>query len=77
MESINSVQVELTVVLGKTSMPINQLLRMGRGAVIELDTGENDEVQVLVNNTPIARGEVVVQGDRIGVQVLEKLKSDQ
>lgn len=74
MKSIHTVPVELTVVLGKASMPIQQLLRMGRGAVIELDTTENDEVQILANNQPIANGEVVVQGERIGVSVTAKLK---
>ena len=74
MKSIHTVPVELTVVLGKASMPIQHLLRMGRGAVIELDTTENDEVEILANNQPIAKGEVVVQGERIGVSVTAKLK---
>lgn len=69
MSSINSVPIELTVVLGNSVMPISQLLRMGRGAVIELDTGENDEVEIFANNTPIAKGEVVVQGERIAVTI--------
>lgn len=75
MESIKSVQIELTVVLGTTSMPVNHLLKMGRGAVIALDTGENDQVQILANNMPIANAEVIVHGDRIGIQVTEKLKA--
>lgn len=75
MESIKSVQIELTVVLGTASMPVNHLLKMGRGAVIELDTGENDQVQILANNMPIANAEVIVHGDRIGIQVTEKLKT--
>ena len=61
MRSIENVSVELTVVLGKASMPIQQLLRMGRGAVIPLETEENEDVLILANNAPIARGEVVVQ----------------
>lgn len=71
--SINSIPIEVTVVLGKTSMPVHQLLRMGRGAVIELDTGEDEEVEILANNAPIARGEVIVQGEKIAVSVSEKL----
>lgn len=74
MKTINAVAVELTVVLGRTTMPVQQLLRMGRGAVIELASGEEDEVQILANNQAIARGHVVVQGDRIGVAITEKLK---
>lgn len=76
MKSIQSIQVELSVVLGKTSMPIHQLLRMGRGAVIELETQEDDQVQILANNTPIAMADVVIQGDKIGIQITEKLKID-
>ncbi len=73
--SVNTVEIELSVILGKTSMPVNQLLRMGRGAVIELDTLENDEVEILANNVPIARADVIVQGERIGIQITEKLKA--
>lgn len=75
MEAIQSVRIELAVVLGTTSMPIHQLLRMGRGAVIELETHEGDQVQVLANNTLIAKGDIIVQGDRIGIQFTEMLKS--
>jgi flagellar motor switch protein FliN len=52
-------------------MPIHQLLRMGRGAVIELESGEEDEVEILANDLPVARGLVVVQGNRIAVEVRE------
>lgn len=76
MRSIENVSVELTVVLGKASMPIQQLLRMGRGAVIPLETEENEDVLILANNAPIARGEVVVQGDNIGVEINEKFTCD-
>lgn len=75
MESIQTIQVEISVVLGTTSMPIHQLLRLGRGAVIELATHEDDQVKVLANNTPIALADVIVQGDKIGVLISEKLKS--
>jgi flagellar motor switch protein FliN/FliY len=67
------VPVELTVVLGRSSMPVNHLLKMGRGAVIELDTIENEEVEILANNMPIAKGDVIVQGDRIAVAITSKL----
>lgn len=71
--SINNVPIELTVVLGVSSMPINHLLKMGRGAVIELTTLENEEVQILANNTPIAKGDVVVKGDKIAVEITGKV----
>lgn len=73
--SINAVEIELSVILGKTSMPINQLLRMGRGAVIELETLENDEVEIQANNVAIAKADVIVQGERIGIQITEKIKA--
>ena len=61
LNSVTNVYVELSVVLGKSSMPIHQLLKMGRGAVIELGTRQNEEIWVLANNVPIARGEIIVQ----------------
>jgi flagellar motor switch protein FliN/FliY len=69
MDSINTVPIELTVVLGESTMPVNHLLKMGRGAVIELTTLENEQVQILANNTLIAKGDVVVQGDKIAVSI--------
>ena len=73
MGVVGSVSVEISVVLGKAVMPIHQLLRMGRGAVIELVTEDNDEVFVLANGTPVAKGDVVVHGDRIGVIITETI----
>jgi flagellar motor switch protein FliN/FliY len=61
------------VVLGTAQMPIHQLLRMGRGAVIELDASGDDEVQILANDVPIARGQVVLRDDKITVSVTEVL----
>lgn len=73
MGVVGSVSVEISVVLGKAVMPIHQLLRMGRGAVIELVTEENDEVFILANGTPVAKGDVVVHGDRIGVIITQTI----
>ncbi len=73
MNSVETVSVEIVVVLGRTTMPIHQLLKMGRGAVIELDTDENEEVQLLANNVPIAKGDIVLNGDKIAVSVNKKL----
>lgn len=75
MSSLNSVKVEISVVLGKAILPMQQLLRMGRGAVIELDAKQSGEVWILANNKPIARGEIVVQGEKIGVSITETLKT--
>ena len=57
------------MVLGRSVLPMAQLLRMGRGAIIPLDAGERDEVWILANNHPVARGEIVISEDRIAVEV--------
>lgn len=69
MPTIDSVSLDITVVLGNTVMPVHQVLRLGRGAIIELDASEDDEVAILANNLPVATGTVVVQGNRIAVEV--------
>ncbi len=73
MASLDKVILDVTVVLGSTSMPVHQALRLGRGAIIELDSSEEDEVRILVNNYPVARGAVVVSGNRIAVELKEML----
>jgi flagellar motor switch protein FliN/FliY len=73
MATIDQVSHDIQVVLGSTEMPVHQVLRLGRGAIIELDTTEDDEVKILANNFPVARGIVVVQGNRIAVEVKELL----
>ena len=73
MATLDKVSLDIAVVLGATSMPIHQALRLGRGAIIELDASEEDEVQILVNNFPIARGTVVVNANRIAVEIKEML----
>jgi flagellar motor switch protein FliN len=72
--TLDRVSVDVSVVLGRSRMPIHQLLRMGRGAVIELESGEEDEVEILANDLPVARGLVVVQGNRIAVEIRELIK---
>ena len=69
MSQVHSVQVEISVVLGRCTLPMQQLLRMGRGAVIPLDAGERDEVWILANNHPVARGEIQINDDRIAISV--------
>ncbi|CEG07685.1 flagellar motor switch protein [Afipia felis] len=61
------------VVLGTTRMPIHQVMRLSRGAIIELDATEQDEVKVLANNLPVASGAVVVNRNRIAVEVKRML----
>jgi flagellar motor switch protein FliN/FliY len=73
MATLEKVSLDIAVVLGTTDMPVHQVLRLGRGAIIELDSSEDDEVKILANNLPIAKGTVVVQGNRIAVEVKELL----
>jgi len=77
MASLDSVKVEIAVVLGHSVIPIHQLLRMGRGAVIELNSHQDEPVVVLANNQPVAKGEILIEGDRIAVVISEILKSTQ
>ncbi|HET7334551.1 MAG TPA: FliM/FliN family flagellar motor switch protein [Rhizomicrobium sp.] len=71
---IEGVKVEISVVLGRSVIPMHQLLRMGRGAVIELDSHQDDPVTLLANDKAVAKGEIVLHGDRIGVSVTEVLR---
>ena len=73
--NIDTVKVEIFVVLGRSVIPMHQLLRMGRGAVIELDSHQDDPVTVLANDKPVARGEIQIQGDKIAVSVVDLLKN--
>ena len=75
-ESLMGVKVDLSVVLGRSTLRIYQMLKLGRGAVIELEQHTNDPVEVLANDIPIARGEVIVTSDgKIGVTLTELLMS--
>ena len=74
MSSLKDVKVEIAVVLGRSVIPMHQLLRMGRGAVIELDSHQDDPVMVLATNKPVAKGEIQIEGDRIAVSISEILK---
>ena len=73
MSTLDQIEVDITVELGSATMPVHHLLRMGRGAIIELDSGEQDPLRVYANNTLIARGEVTVDDGRLSVQVIEKV----
>lgn len=69
LSQVHSVDVEISVVLGRSTLPMQQLLRMGRGAVIPLDAREHDEVWILANNHPVARGEIQINDDKIAISV--------
>ena len=69
MPTLDKVSLDIQVVLGTTTMPIHQVLRLGRGAIIELESSEDDEVDILANNFKVAKGAVIVSGNRIAVEV--------
>lgn len=71
MSQLGAVKIEISVLLGRCILPMEQLLRMGRGAVIPLDSLEGDDVWILANNHPIARGQISIHGEKVGVTVTE------
>ncbi|PZP87068.1 MAG: flagellar motor switch protein FliN [Azospirillum brasilense] len=76
LEAVQDIPVQISVVLGKTSMQVQQLLKLGRGAVVELDRKVGEPVDIFVNNRLVARGEVVVVEDKIGVTMTEIIKAE-
>ncbi len=76
LEAVYDVPVQISVVLGKTAMPVSNLLKLGRGAVIELDRKVGEPIDIFVNNRLVARGEVVVVEDRIGITMTEIIKAE-
>ncbi|MBB2167688.1 flagellar motor switch protein FliN [Gluconacetobacter aggeris] len=76
MEAVYDIPVRITAVIGTATMPVSQLLRLGRGAVVELNKKLGEAVDIYANNRLIARGEVVVVDDNhIGVTMTEILSS--
>ena len=76
LEAVSDIPVQISVVLGKTSMQVQQLLKLGRGAVVELDRKVGEPVDIFVNNRLVARGEAVVVEDKIGVTMTEIIKAE-
>ena len=72
--AVYEVPVEISAVLGTTQIPVSQLLKMGRGAVLELDRAVGDPIDIYVNERLVARGEVMVVDDRLAVTLTETLK---
>jgi flagellar motor switch protein FliN len=77
LEAVYDIPVQVSAVLGKASMQVSQLLKLGRGAVVELDRKVGEAIDIYVNNRLVARGEVVVVEDKLGVTMTEIIKSDQ
>lgn len=76
LEAVYDIPVQVSAVLGKSTMQVSQLLKLGRGAVIELDRKVGEAIDIYVNNRLVARGEVVVVEDRLGITMTEIIKTE-
>ena len=76
LDAVYDIPVQVSAVLGKSTMQVSQLLKLGRGAVVELDRKVGEAIDIYVNNRLVARGEVVVVDDRLGVTMTEIIKMD-
>lgn len=77
VNAIYDIPVQISAVLGRSSMQVSQLLKLGRGALVELDRKVGEPIDIYVNNRLVARGEVCVVEDKLGVTMTEIIKSDQ
>lgn len=73
---ILDIPIEITVVLGRTKMALSEVLELGKGSLIELDTLENQEVEILVNEKKIAYGQVVVAQQNFGIKITKVLEPE-
>ena len=74
--AVYDIPVQISAVLGRANMQVSQLLKLGRGAVVELDRKVGEAIDIYVNNRLVARGEVVIVDERLGVTMTEIIKSD-
>ena len=78
MSVLESISVEMSIVLGSAQIPIRQILKMGRGAMIPLDRGQNDPTLVYVNDELVAKGQVLVEGSQMlfeGTEIVKRIRS--
>ena len=73
--AIMDVDIDIVAVLGTAELKISQILQLGRGAVVELDRKVGEAIDIYVNSRLVARGEVVVVDDRLGVTMTEIIKN--
>lgn len=76
LEAVYDIPVQVSAVLGRSTMEVSQLLKLGRGAVVELDRKVGEAIDIYVNNRLVARGEVVVLEDKLGVTMTEIVKTE-
>ena len=70
------IPIEITAILGRTKMSLSEILELGRGSLIELDTLENQEVEILVNGKKVAYGQVVISNQNFGIKITEVLEPE-
>ncbi len=75
LEAVFDVPVRLSVVLGRTKMPVSKLLKMDVGSVVELDRQVGEAIDIYVNDRLVARGEIVLVEGRLGVTMTEIVKA--
>jgi flagellar motor switch protein FliN len=76
LEAVFDVPVQVSAVLGRARMEVGELLRLGPGTVLELDRKVGEAIDIYVNNRLVARGEVVLVEDKLGVTMTEVIKSE-
>jgi flagellar motor switch protein FliN/FliY len=76
LEAVYDIPVKVSAVLGKSTMEVNELLRLGRGAIIELDRKVGEAIDIYVNDRLVARGEVVFVEKRLGITMTENIKTE-
>ena len=76
IDCISDIPVEISAVLGRCNMAVSQLLKLGRGAVVTLDRKVGEPIEILVNNRLVARGEVVIVENKIGITMTEIIRSE-
>jgi flagellar motor switch protein FliN/FliY len=77
LEAVFDVPVTVSAVLGKSAMEVSQLLKLGKGTVVELDRKVGEAIDIYVNDRLVARGEVVLVEERLGITMTEIIKAGQ
>ena len=77
LEAVFDVPVTVSAVLGKSAMEVSQLLKLAKGTIVELDRKVGEAIDIYVNDRLVARGEVVLVEDRLGVTMTEIIKAGQ
>jgi flagellar motor switch protein FliN/FliY len=77
LEAVYDIPVTVQAILGKSAMEVSQLLKLGKGTVVQLDRKVGEAIDIYVNDRLVARGEVVLVEDRLGVTMTEIVKSGQ